>query len=55
MPIRTAAEYAKAIALIDELLDEVGADEAHRLAEVLDLSAALPDGPAREESAFSAS
>jgi HTH-type transcriptional regulator/antitoxin HigA len=37
--VRTAAEYAKAIALIDELLDEVGDNEAHPLAEVLDLIA----------------
>jgi HTH-type transcriptional regulator/antitoxin HigA len=37
--VRTAAQYAKAIALIDELLDEVGDNEAHPLAEVLDLIA----------------
>jgi HTH-type transcriptional regulator / antitoxin HigA len=37
--VRTEAEYAKAIALIDELLDEVGDDETHPLAEVLDLIA----------------
>jgi HTH-type transcriptional regulator/antitoxin HigA len=37
--VRTEAEYAKAIALIDELLDEVGDNEAHPLAEVLDLIA----------------
>jgi HTH-type transcriptional regulator/antitoxin HigA len=37
--VRTEAEYAKAIALIDELLDEVGDDEAHPLAEVLDFIA----------------
>ncbi|MDB5789793.1 MAG: family transcriptional regulator [Caballeronia mineralivorans] len=35
--VRTEADYAKAMALIDELLDEVGDDEAHPLAEVLDL------------------
>jgi HTH-type transcriptional regulator/antitoxin HigA len=37
--VRTEADYAKAIALIDELLDEVGDDEEHPLAEVLDLIA----------------
>jgi HTH-type transcriptional regulator/antitoxin HigA len=37
--VRTEAEYAKAIALINELLDEVGDNEAHPLAEVLDLIA----------------
>jgi HTH-type transcriptional regulator / antitoxin HigA len=37
--VRTEAEYAKAIVLIDELLDEVGDNEAHPLAEVLDLIA----------------
>ena len=37
--VRTATEYAKAIALIDELLDEVGDNEAHPLTEVLDLIA----------------
>jgi HTH-type transcriptional regulator/antitoxin HigA len=38
--VRTEADYAKAMALIDELLDEVGDDEAHPLAEVLDLISA---------------
>lgn len=38
--VRTEAEYAKAIALIEELLDEVGDNEVHPLAEVLDLIAA---------------
>jgi HTH-type transcriptional regulator/antitoxin HigA len=37
--VRTAAEYEKAIALVDELLDEIGDDESHPLAEVLDLIA----------------
>ena len=37
--VRTAAQYAKATALIDELLDEVGDNKAHPLAEVLDLIA----------------
>jgi len=37
--VRTEAQYAKAIALIDELLDEIGDNEAHPLAEVLDLIA----------------
>jgi HTH-type transcriptional regulator/antitoxin HigA len=37
--VRTEADYARAIALIDELLDEVGDDEEHPLAEVLDLIA----------------
>ena len=57
--VRTEADYAKAMALIDELLDEVGDDEAHPLAEVLDLIAAqvkayedehvqIPDAEPRE-------
>jgi HTH-type transcriptional regulator/antitoxin HigA len=37
--VRTEADYNKAIAFIDKLLDEVGDDEAHPLAEVLDLIA----------------
>jgi HTH-type transcriptional regulator/antitoxin HigA len=37
--VRTEAEHAKAIALINELLDEMGDNEAHPLAEVLDLIA----------------
>jgi HTH-type transcriptional regulator/antitoxin HigA len=37
--VRTEAEYAKAIALIEELLNEIGDNEAHPLAEVLDLIA----------------
>jgi HTH-type transcriptional regulator/antitoxin HigA len=37
--VRTEADYDKAIAYINELLDEVGDDEAHPLAEVLDLIA----------------
>jgi HTH-type transcriptional regulator / antitoxin HigA len=37
--VRTEADYVKAIEYIDELLNEVGDDEAHPLAEVLDLIA----------------
>src|SRR5471032_885028 len=57
--VRTEADYAKAMALIHELLDEVGDDEAHPLAEVLDLISAqakayedehvqIPDAEPRE-------
>ncbi|MFZ2855213.1 MAG: helix-turn-helix domain-containing protein [Rhodocyclaceae bacterium] len=34
--VRTEADYAQACATIDALLDEVGDDESHPLAEVLD-------------------
>lgn len=35
--VRSAADHAKATAIIAALLDEVGDDEAHPLADVLDL------------------
>ena len=37
--VRTAADHARARAAIDALLDEIGEDEAHPLAEVLDFLA----------------
>lgn len=37
--VRTAADYKKANAIIDALLAEVGDDEAHPLADVLDMLA----------------
>jgi HTH-type transcriptional regulator / antitoxin HigA len=34
--IRTAADYKRASAVIDQLLDEIGENESHPLADVLD-------------------
>jgi HTH-type transcriptional regulator / antitoxin HigA len=36
-PIRNERDYARMLALLDELLDEVGADEAHPLVDLLDV------------------
>jgi HTH-type transcriptional regulator / antitoxin HigA len=57
--IRTARDYKRASAVLDQLLDEVGEDEKHPLAEVLDYLANqveayeaehvnIPDAPPRE-------
>ena len=57
--VRTKADYARATATINSLLDEVGDDESHPLAEVLDYLAdqvkayeskhiPLPEGEPRE-------
>jgi HTH-type transcriptional regulator / antitoxin HigA len=57
--IRTARDYKRASAVIDQLLDEVGEDEKHPLADVLDClsnqvetyeadHAKIPDAPPRE-------
>jgi HTH-type transcriptional regulator / antitoxin HigA len=57
--IRTASDYKRASAVMDQLLDEVGEDEKHPLAEVLDYLSnqveayetdhvKIPDAPPRE-------
>jgi HTH-type transcriptional regulator/antitoxin HigA len=61
--VRTAQDYARANALIERMLDEVGEDEHHPLAEVLDLIADqvsvyeartvdIPDAPPRDVLSF---
>lgn len=37
----TAAEYDRLVALLDELVDEVGNDEAHPLASLMDIVGSL--------------
>jgi HTH-type transcriptional regulator / antitoxin HigA len=57
--IRTAGDYKRASAVMDQLLDEVGEDEKHPLADVLDYLSnqvetyeadhvKIPDAPPRE-------
>jgi HTH-type transcriptional regulator / antitoxin HigA len=57
--VRTEADHTRATALIQRIIDEIGEDEAHPLAEVLDLiddqvaayesrAAAIPDAPPRD-------
>jgi HTH-type transcriptional regulator / antitoxin HigA len=57
--IRTAKDYKRASAVMDQLLDEVGEDESHPLADVLDYlsnqvetyeaeQVKIPDAPPRE-------
>lgn len=61
--VRTAQDYARANALIERIIDEVGEDEHHPLAEVLDLiddqvsafearTVDIPDAPPREVLTF---
>jgi HTH-type transcriptional regulator / antitoxin HigA len=35
-PVRTRKEYARAVALLDSILDEIGEDERHPMAELAD-------------------
>lgn len=57
--VRTAEDYAHANAVIERIIDEIGEDEHHQLAEVLDLidgqvsayearAVAVPDAPPHE-------
>lgn len=38
---RTEAEYERLVAMLDELIDEVGEDESHPLASMMDVLSAL--------------
>lgn len=38
---RTAAEYNRLVEMLDELIDEVGEDETHPLASLMDVLSAL--------------
>lgn len=57
--LRTQAEYKKAVAILDEILDQIGEDEAHPLADLAEAlalfiesyeetHAKIPDAPGRE-------